>query len=190
MPSIAGIPPARQGQFYPLPSYYSVDAAALLAGIEEKAIRREITGRPGAPLVSRSISHRAPLPTWGPSPMGLFPARRIDCISEGLPKDVHVVRCHPDTPPEARVPTPRAAICEFSRKSAPACTTCAATVAMWSARSTCSPTTTRAPLMAEPSSATWTAGSRLPAASWGRISPISGRSNSRCPRGPPPSTFS
>ena len=118
MPSIAGIPPARQGQFYPLPSYYSTDAAALLAGIEEKALRREFTGRPGAPLVSRSISHRAPLPHLGPlPPWAYFPPTGSTAYLRVYRKDVHVVRCHPETPPEARVPTPRAAIWEFSRKS-------------------------------------------------------------------------
>ena len=70
MLSIAETAPARQGEFYPLPAYYSVDAADLLAGIEEKALLREFTGRPGTPLVSRSISHRAPLPHLGPLPHG------------------------------------------------------------------------------------------------------------------------
>ena len=118
MLSIAETAPARQGEFYPLPSYYSVDAAALLAGIEEKALRREITGRPGAPLVSRSISHRAPLPHLGPlPPWAYFPPTGSTAYLRVYRKDVQVVRCHPETPPEARVPTPRAAIWEFSRKS-------------------------------------------------------------------------
>ena len=58
MCSIAPPPPLRQEKDDP-------EVAALLARIEEKALRREVTGRPGSPLVSRSISHRAPLPTWG-----------------------------------------------------------------------------------------------------------------------------
>ena len=70
MPSIAATPPTRQAEFYPLPRYYSTDAADLLAGIEEKALRREVTGRPDTPLVSRSISHRSPLPHLGPLPHG------------------------------------------------------------------------------------------------------------------------
>lgn len=118
MLSIADTAPARQGEFYPLPAYYSIDAAALLAGIEEKALRREFTGRPGTPLVSRSISHRAPLPHLGPlPPWAYFPPSGSTAYLRVYRKDVQVVRCHPETPPEARVPTPRAAIWEFSRKS-------------------------------------------------------------------------
>lgn len=118
MCSIAPPPPLRQGEFYPLPAYYSVDASALLAGIEEKALRREFTGRPGTPLVSRSISHRAPLPHLGPlPPWSYFPPAGSTAYLRVYRKDVQVVRCHPETPPEARVPTPRTAIWEFSRKS-------------------------------------------------------------------------
>ena len=79
MPSIALSPPPGQEKDAP-------EVAALLAKIEEKALLREFTGRPGTPLVSRSISHRNPPPHTGPSPMGLPSAHRNDLISEGLPQ--------------------------------------------------------------------------------------------------------
>lgn len=65
MPSIALSPPPGQEKDAP-------EVAALLAKIEEKALRLEFTGRNRTPLVSRSISHRNPPPrTRVPSPHGL-----------------------------------------------------------------------------------------------------------------------
>ena len=63
MPSLALSPPPSQEKD-------SFEVAALLAKIEEKALRREIIGRARTPLVCRSISDRNP-PHTGPLPHGL-----------------------------------------------------------------------------------------------------------------------
>lgn len=119
MPSIADSSPPRQQEVVPcLQGDYLSASAALVAGIEEKALLREITGRPGAPLVSRSISHRAPLPHLGPlPPWAYIPPPGTSAYLRLYRQDAVFVRCKPEVPPAATVPPCRAAIVEFSAKS-------------------------------------------------------------------------
>lgn len=56
-------------------------------------------------------------PPGAAPPWAYFPPTGSTAYLRVFRKDVHVVRCHPEAPPEARVPAPRAAIWEFSRKS-------------------------------------------------------------------------
>ena len=111
MPSLALSPPPSQEKDSP-------EVAALLAKIEEKALLREFTGRPGTPLVSRSISHRNPPPQTGPLPPWAYhPPTGTASYLRVYKKDVYLVRCHPEPPPPSRVPASRSDIWEFSRKS-------------------------------------------------------------------------
>ena len=111
MPSLAlSLPPSQEKD--------APEVAALLAKIEEKALRLEFTGRNRTPLVSRSISHRNPPPHTGPlPPWSYHPPTGTTSYLRVYRKDVCLVRCHPEPPPPARVPASRTAITEFSRKS-------------------------------------------------------------------------
>ena len=111
MLSIADAPPTCQTKA-------DAAAAALVAAIEEKALRREIIGRARTPLVCRSISDRNPIPRIGPlPPWSYHPPTGSTSYLRVYHKDVCLVRCHPETPPPARVPASRTSIWEFSRKS-------------------------------------------------------------------------
>ena len=111
MLSIADAPPTCQTKA-------DAAAAALVAAIEEKALRREIIGRARTPLVCRSISDRNPIPHIGPlPPWSYHPPTGTTSYLRVYHKDVCLVRCHPETPPPARVPASRSAITHLSPKS-------------------------------------------------------------------------
>lgn len=118
MLSIAETPPVSQPIVAPLfLCGHLAAAASLVAAIEEKALRREITGQ-SAPLVCKAISHHTAPPVFGPLPLWAYhPPTGSKAYFRVYHRDVELVRCHPETPPAATVPPPRAAVSEFSRKS-------------------------------------------------------------------------
>ena len=83
----------------------------------KKALRLEFAGRPGTRLLAGPYltAHRSP-PGAAP-PWAYFPPAGTTAYLRVYRKDVRWSAATPETPPEARVPTPRTAIWEFSRKS-------------------------------------------------------------------------
>lgn len=123
MHQIASLPPTCQGQITPWALYQSPHDHALLARIEEKALRLETRNqrtpfdRRRSPLVCNSIKEPTTATQWQYLPEWCYVPTEPAPYYEVYRKDVIVHRCFPTVPPPEKPGGTRAEIYEFSQKS-------------------------------------------------------------------------